>query len=140
MLVMAIAVAVYATAKHPAQAWVAALVAGAVSTLLIVIELVVMASYAPARMIPDLAPAALTRAADLEQSRAELQDPYVLLFVIGALIALTLGIVSMLARTLTKVRGTDSDSLRANRTSRPDSNIAASNNTPRKAVNPTAIS
>jgi hypothetical protein len=100
VLVVAVALAIYTTAKEPAQAWIAALVAGTIGALLIVIELTVLASYAPARMIPDLAPAALTPADDLAQSRAELQDPFVLLFVVGAAIALTLGIISMFARTL----------------------------------------
>jgi hypothetical protein len=99
MLLAAVTVAVAGTVAHRAQAWVAALVAGAVSTLLIVIELVAMASYAPARMIPDLAPAALTAADDLAQSRAEVQDPYVIVFGLGAAIALLLGITGMVART-----------------------------------------
>jgi hypothetical protein len=99
LLLAAVPVVAYATARHPAQVWVGSLVAGTIGTLLIVIELVVMATYAPARMIPDLAPAALTPADDLAQSRAELQDPYVALFVIGGLIGLTLAVTSMVART-----------------------------------------
>jgi hypothetical protein len=99
LLLAAMPVAVLATAGRPGQAWVALLVAGTVGTLLVVIELVVLATYAPARMIPDLAPAALTPADDLAQSRSELQDPYVLLFVIGALVGLILAITSMVTRT-----------------------------------------
>jgi len=66
--------------------------AGAIGVLTIVIELVVMASYAPASMIPDLAPAALTKAADLAQSRIELEDPYVFLMFLGFATSVALSI------------------------------------------------
>jgi len=95
-IVVAAVLAVWATAGDPAQTRVASLVAGTVCTLWIVVELVVVASYAPARMIPDLAPHALTPADDLLQSRTELQDPYVLVFVVGAAIALALSLTSLL--------------------------------------------
>jgi hypothetical protein len=98
LLAVATASAVIATSGQTAQAWIAALVTGAVGTLLVVIELVVVAGLAPARMIPDLAPAALTRADGLELSRNELQDPFVSVFFIGGLIALALGIVAVSAR------------------------------------------
>jgi hypothetical protein len=48
---------------------------------------IVLSAFGPAGLIPDLAPAALTPAADLAQSRSEIQDPYVALMVLGCLIA-----------------------------------------------------
>lgn len=98
MVVAGVIVAVWGTAQQTAQAWVAALFAGTTGSLLTVAELIAMANYAPARMIPDLAPAALTAADDLELSRSELVDAYLYLIVIGALIALALGLASRMRR------------------------------------------
>jgi hypothetical protein len=66
----------------------AALCAGTVAALLIGTTLMLLSTYAPPSLIPDLAPAALSRADDLAQSRQELQDPYLWLLFLGALIAI----------------------------------------------------
>jgi hypothetical protein len=65
----------------------AALCAGSAAALLIGTTLVLLSTFAPPSLIPDLAPAALSRADDLAQSRHELQDPYLWLLFLGALIA-----------------------------------------------------
>jgi hypothetical protein len=62
----------------------AAAYAGMTAALLIVSVVLVMSAYAPAGWIPDLAPHALSAADDLAQSRSEIQDPYVVLLVLGA--------------------------------------------------------
>ncbi|MEU7868477.1 hypothetical protein [Dactylosporangium sp. NPDC049140] len=98
LLVCAMGIAAFLTRGQPSRRVVGALTAGAGLTLLVLIEVVLLSSYAPARMIPDLAPAALTPADDLAQSRSELQDPYVALMFLGALIALALGITSVALR------------------------------------------
>lgn len=98
ILAAVIGAAAYLTRGQLAQRGLAALTTGTVMTLLLLIETVLLANYAPARLIPDLAPAALTPADDLAQSRAEVQDPYVAMLLIGALIALALTITSIAQR------------------------------------------
>lgn len=98
VLIAAMGIPAYATAGQPSRGVLVALTAGTVMTLLVLTELVLLSIYAPASMIPDLAPAALTPADDLAQSRIELQDPYVGLMLIGALISATLGITSVALR------------------------------------------
>ena len=58
--------------------------AGMVAAILIASMVMTLSAYAPADLIPDLAPHALSPAADLAQSRNEVQDPYLVLLVIGA--------------------------------------------------------
>jgi hypothetical protein len=65
----------------------AALCAGTVASIVILSLVVVLSTFAPPSLIPDLAPAALTRADDLAQSRIEIQDPYIWILVLGCLIA-----------------------------------------------------
>lgn len=67
--------------------WRAAICAGVVAALLILHTLLLLSTFGPARLIPDLVPAALTPADDLANSRIEIQDPYVLLLLVGSLIA-----------------------------------------------------
>jgi hypothetical protein len=98
LLVCAAGIAAYLTREQPSRGVLGALTAAAGMTLLVLIEVVVLSSYGPARMIPDLAPAALTPADDLAQSRSELQDPYVAIMFLGALIALALAITSLAVR------------------------------------------
>ncbi len=69
------------------RAALAALCAGATTALLIVIAVGVISSFGPPWLIPDLAPAALTRADALAQSRIEIEDPYVAIVFLGWLIA-----------------------------------------------------
>jgi hypothetical protein len=65
----------------------AAICAGTVAVLLIVDVVAVLSASGPARLIPDLASAALTPADDLAQSRVELMEPYLWLLLPGSLIA-----------------------------------------------------
>jgi hypothetical protein len=73
----------------------AALCAGSVAALLIGTALVLLSAFAPASLIPDLAPAALSRADDLAQSRQEIQDPYLWLLFLGALIAVPQSVLAL---------------------------------------------
>jgi hypothetical protein len=98
ILVATMGVAALLTWRQPSSGLLAALTAGSVTTLMVLIELVLLSSYAPASMIPDLARAAVTPADDLAQSRREVQDPYVAMMVIGAVIALALGLASIALR------------------------------------------
>jgi hypothetical protein len=76
----------------------AALFAGAVAALLIVVLVWGLARYGPSSLIPDLAPAALSPADDLAQSRVEINDPYVGLLALGCLAAAALAAVSVATR------------------------------------------
>jgi hypothetical protein len=94
-------VAVAANARRggdPARGLLAALHAGIVGALLIVVLVVVLSSYGPAGLIPDLVPAALTPADDLANSRIEIQDPYVALLFLSGLLAVALSAVSVMIR------------------------------------------
>jgi len=70
----------------------ASLCAGAVAALLIVVAVAALSTFGPPSLIPDLAPAALTPADDLAQSRHEIQDPYVAVLALGVLIASALAV------------------------------------------------
>jgi hypothetical protein len=76
------------------QAALAALCAGATTALLVVLAVGLIASFGAPWLIPDLAPAALTRADDLAQSRVEIEDPYVAILFVGWLIAVTQAVAS----------------------------------------------
>lgn len=65
----------------------AAMCAGTVAALLIVDVVAMLSAFGPARLIPDLAPAALTPADDLAQSRIELVEPYLWILLLGSLVA-----------------------------------------------------
>ena len=83
---------------------VAALCAGTVAVLLIVLLVAVLSEAAPASFIPDLARAALSRADDLAQSRIEVNDPYVGLLFLGSFAGVALMIASVATRRPIPVR------------------------------------
>jgi len=87
--------AALARREHVRQALLAALCAGTSAALLIVLVVGVLSTFGAPRLIPDLAPAALSAADDLAQSRVELQDPYVALLFLGWLIALVQTVASL---------------------------------------------
>jgi hypothetical protein len=76
----------------------AALCAGTVTMLLVFVLVVLLSSYGPPRLIPDLVPAALSPADDLANSRIEIQDPYVALLFLAGLLAVALCIASIATR------------------------------------------
>jgi len=76
----------------------AALCAGVVGTVSIVELVVALSVLGPPSLIPDLAPRALSAAADLAQSRNEIQDPYVVFAFIGFLLAAVMTVVALGAR------------------------------------------
>jgi Mn2+/Fe2+ NRAMP family transporter len=84
----------------------AALSAGVVAGLLIFQLVLVLAVLAPAGLIPDLAPVALTAADDLAQSRVEIQDPYVAVAFGAFLLAAALSFVAIGTRRRTQLVGT----------------------------------
>lgn len=79
--------------RHSGRRFHAAACAGMLGAILIASLVMVLSAYAPAQFIPNLAEHALTPAASLEQSRAEIEEPYLTLLVLGTLPALlaTLG-------------------------------------------------
>lgn len=76
----------------------AALAAGMITPLLVLADVVVLSSYGPARLIPDLVPAALTPADRLSNSRIELVDPYVAMLLVAAVLAVALTVGSLATR------------------------------------------
>jgi hypothetical protein len=94
-------VAASASAGHGGRSehrLLAALCAATFAALLIVMLVVGLSSYGPPSLIPDLAPAALTPADDLAQSRDEVVDPYVALLLLGCLLAGALSVASVATR------------------------------------------
>jgi hypothetical protein len=98
LLIMAAMLAGAAGAGPKGRA-LGALCAGPTAALLIVLAVVLLSSYGPAVMIPDLAPAALTPADDLAQSRSEIQDPYVAVLALGCILAWLQSVASLATRT-----------------------------------------
>jgi hypothetical protein len=91
--------AVAAGGRHGALGrLLAAAGAGTVAALLIVDVVAVSTSFGAPWLIPDLAPAALSPAEDLAQSRIELVEPYLWLLLLGALIAAAQGVASLATR------------------------------------------
>jgi hypothetical protein len=80
------------------QATLAALCAGTVAALLIVELLIVALRFGPEIWIPDLAPAALTPAAGMAQSRVEAEDSYLAVLLLGALLAAVLAVTATARR------------------------------------------
>jgi hypothetical protein len=72
--------------------------AGTVGALVILQAVLVLSVVGPARLIPDLVPAALSPADDLANSRIELQDPYMWLLLFGWLIAIGQCVASLAIR------------------------------------------
>jgi hypothetical protein len=99
MITVAMAAAAAAANAGPRgsteRGMLAALCAGTIAALLIFILVALLSSYGPARLIPDLVPAALTPADDLANSRIEIQDPYVALLFLASLLAVGLSIASI---------------------------------------------
>jgi hypothetical protein len=82
----------------------AALCAGTVASMLILSLVVLLSVFAPPSLIPDLAPAALTPADDLAQSRVEIQDPYLWILLLGAVIATLQSAAALASRHRVPVR------------------------------------
>ena len=80
------------------QAALAGLCAGTVAALLIVELLIVALRFGPETWIPDLAPAALTPADGMAQSRIEAEDSYLAVLLAGALLAAVLAVVATATR------------------------------------------
>ncbi|MFI5911680.1 hypothetical protein [Dactylosporangium sp. NPDC051541] len=78
--------------------WLVALCVAALTPLLLFAEVLVLSTYGPARLIPDLVPMALSPADDLANSRIEVQDPYVALLFLAGLAALVLVVVAAAGR------------------------------------------
>ncbi|HTJ35569.1 MAG TPA: hypothetical protein VL738_20295 [Dactylosporangium sp.] len=76
----------------------AALFVPVLTPLLIFAQVLVLSGYGPARLIPDLVPAALSPADNLANSRIEVQDPYVALLFLAGLAALVLTFASVAGR------------------------------------------
>jgi len=66
--------------------------------LLVFVDVLLLSSYGPAWLIPDLVPAALSPADDLANSRVEIQDPYVAMLLLACLCAVVLTIASIAGR------------------------------------------
>lgn len=82
----------------PENALLAAVCAGTVTQLLIFAAVGLLSSFGPARLIPDLVPAAVSAADDLENSRIEVNDPYVALLFLACLFAIALTATSIITR------------------------------------------
>jgi hypothetical protein len=82
------------------QRLLAALCAGTLAPLLVFVAVVLLSTYGPARLIPQLVPAALSPADQLANSRIEIQDPYVGLLLVAALLASALTVASIATRHL----------------------------------------
>jgi hypothetical protein len=78
-------------------ATIAALSAFATGAVVITFLVLLLSSFAPAALIPDIAPAALTPADDLAQSRTELVEPYLAVLGLGWLCCLGLAITCIAA-------------------------------------------
>jgi hypothetical protein len=98
----AMAAAVWANAGERGSnvgALLAALSAGTVAMPLVFVLVVLLSSYGPPRLVPDLVPAALSPADDLANSRIEVQDPYVALLFVAGLLAVALSAASIATRS-----------------------------------------
>ena len=85
----------------------AGLLAGTVAAMLILTLVVVLSSYGPPSLIPDLAPAALTPADDLAQSRIEVVDPYLWILLLGAVMATVQSATALKSRRPATAVGSD---------------------------------
>ncbi|MEV6847263.1 hypothetical protein [Actinoplanes sp. NPDC051411] len=85
------------------RALLAALLSGAVTLALIFCAVVLLARYGPDALIPALTPHALP-ANRVAESRIEIIDPYVLVFVLGGLAATALGAAAVSTRRPTTAR------------------------------------
>ncbi len=87
--------AVAARADGAHRSLLAALCAGTAAAILIGTVLMLLSRFAPPSLIPDLAPSALSPADDLALSRHQVQDPYLGLLALGALIAVPQSIAAL---------------------------------------------
>ncbi|GAB3840314.1 hypothetical protein [Dactylosporangium cerinum] len=81
---------------RPRDALLSALSVGLLGPLLVFASVVLMSRYGPARLIPELVPAALTPADRLANSRIEIQDPYVAMLFLACLGAVVLTVASLI--------------------------------------------
>jgi hypothetical protein len=89
LVLIAMLGAVYATGRNRGkQALLGALGAATFAALSVFTFVSVLSTVGPARLIPDLAPAALTPADDLAQRRAEIVDPYLWVLLLGWIVAI----------------------------------------------------
>lgn len=93
-----VAAAVLLNARRREDALFSALCVSLLAPLLVFIEIVLASSYGPARLIPDIVPAALTPADDLANSRIEIQDPYVAMLFLACLAAVVLTAATVATR------------------------------------------
>ncbi|MEU7874653.1 hypothetical protein [Dactylosporangium sp. NPDC049140] len=96
-----IATVVYVGARRDdgaQETLLAALCVPVLTPLLVFAQVLVLSGYGPAWLIPDLVPAAISPADDLENSRIEVQDPYVALLFLAGLAALILTVTSLASR------------------------------------------
>jgi len=82
----------------PEHALLAALCAGLVSQLVVFSAVGLLSSFGPARLIPDLVPAALSPVDDLADSRIEINDPYVALLFLACVLAIALAATTITIR------------------------------------------
>jgi hypothetical protein len=75
----------------------AGLLAAAVTTALVFVSVIVLAEWGPASLIPAITPHALP-GHRVAESRIEIVDPYVLVLVVGAVLATVLGLAAVLTR------------------------------------------
>lgn len=104
LLATACAVAAVTVSRAGRDTLLAALCAAMLTPLLVFTGVTLMSSYGPARLIPDLVPAALTPADDLANSRIELQDPYMATLFLACLAAVTLTAAAAARRPATLSR------------------------------------
>jgi hypothetical protein len=103
---VAAVVAVLSRAGRARDTLLAALAVSMLGPLLVFTGVVLVSGYAPARLIPDLVPAALTPADDLANSRIEIQDPYVAMLFLACLAAVVLAVASLVAGRPARGRAT----------------------------------
>jgi hypothetical protein len=98
VLGMATAATAAGRGTDSARRLLGALYAGTVASTSILSLVVVLSVFAGPALIPDLAPAALTAADDLAQSRIELQDPYLWILLLGGVVAALQSAAALAAR------------------------------------------
>ncbi|HEY0530324.1 MAG TPA: hypothetical protein VGD29_01850 [Actinoplanes sp.] len=81
----------------PRRALLAALLSGAITLALVFCAVVLLAQYGPDAVIPAITPQALP-ADRIAESRIEIVDPYILVLVLGGLVATALGAAAVITR------------------------------------------
>jgi hypothetical protein len=99
LVVIAMLGGAYATGRERVkQAVFAALCAGTIAALSVFVLVAALSTFGPARLVPDLAPAALSAVDGLAQSRVEIQDPYLWVLLLGWCIAVAQCVTVLAAR------------------------------------------